>query len=212
MSDFTSNHPPLRIAVLGSGAGSNFRILLDQVLNGRLNAKIVAVASDVSASGILEIARKHDLPHFYIQPGKFKATFEPYIESRLGHLLQEHDVELVVLAGFMRILKHEMLTTFKGRIINIHPSLLPKYPGLYAWKQALNSGDTVTGCSVHYVDAGVDTGKIIAQAEVDILSDDTSETLHARIQKAEHILLPLVVKQISEQRDAYLKSFKPSIK
>lgn len=206
MSDSLFSQPPLRIGVLGSGAGTNFQIILDKVLAGGLNAQIVAVASDVASSGILDIARRHDVAHFFIQPGKFKATFEPYIESRLANLLLEHKVELVVLAGFMRILKHEMLSLFSGRIINIHPSLLPKYPGLYAWKQALNSGDTVTGCTVHYVDSGVDTGKIIAQAEVDILPGDTPDSLHGRIQKAEHTLLPLVLQQISEQRESYLKS------
>lgn len=203
-----TTEPPLRIAVLGSGFGSNFRSLVEKLQADAINAKIVCVASDVMGSGILDFARAQGFPTIQIEPGKYKSTLEPYIESRLAKSLQEYEVDLVVLAGFMRILKQDVLEAFAGRIINIHPSLLPKYKGLYAWKQALNSGDPVTGCTVHYVDNGVDTGAIIAQAEVDIKKDDTPETLHDRIQKAEHMLLPLVVKEISKRRTEFLISVK----
>lgn len=191
---------PLRLGVLGSGKGSNFEVIARHIQEGKVNAEIVCVISDVPGSGILELARKFGCPAFAIDPGKFKATIEPYIESKIAHLLQEHEVELVVLAGFMRIIKHDLLRHFSRRIINIHPSLLPKFRGMYAWKQALNSGDTVTGCTVHYIDAGVDTGEIIAQAEVDILPEDTAETLHARIQKAEHRLFPCVIEHFANNR------------
>ncbi len=213
MSDFTltelpTSAAPLRIAVLGSGFGSNFRVLHDKIKAGGINAEIVCVAGDIPGSGILDFARSQGLPVLQIEPGKFKATLEPHIESRLVNSMRDYRIDLVVLAGFMRILKHDFLATYAGRIINIHPSLLPKYRGMHAWKQALNSGDPVTGCTVHYVDAGVDTGAIIAQAEVDIAKEDTPESLHDRIQKAEHILLPMVVAEISQNRTEYLRAVK----
>ncbi|MEO7932342.1 MAG: phosphoribosylglycinamide formyltransferase [Chthoniobacterales bacterium] len=195
---------PLRIGVLGSGTGSNFRALVEKKRESGLDVEFVCVASDVAGSGILEFARAEGLPVIAIEPGKYKASLEPEVENQLVRSLQERQVELVVLAGFMRILKHGLLEAYAGRIINIHPSLLPKYRGMQAWKQALLAGETVTGCTVHYVDNGVDTGAIIAQAEVDVLPDDTAETLHARIQKAEHLLLPLVVEEISSHREEYL--------
>lgn len=195
---------PLRVAVLGSGFGSNFRSLVEKMKLGGINAQIVCVASDVVGSGILDFARAQGFPTIQIEPGKFKSTLEPYIENRLAKSLEEYQADLVVLAGFMRILKQDVLEAFAGRIINIHPSLLPKYKGMYAWKQALNSGDTVTGCTVHYVESGIDTGAIIAQAEVDIQKDDTPETLHNRIQKAEHKLLPMVVEEMSKRRSEFL--------
>jgi phosphoribosylglycinamide formyltransferase-1 len=195
---------PLRIGVLGSGTGSNFRALVDRLNKGDIAARIVCVGSDVAESGILESARAEGIPTIDIAPGPYKATLEPATEANLVQSLREHGVELVVLAGFMRILKHDTLSAFAGRIINIHPSLLPKYRGMHAWKQAFLSGDTVTGCTVHYVDSGVDTGAIIAQAEVDIEMSDTPETLHARVQKAEHRLLPLVIEEISRRRSEFL--------
>jgi phosphoribosylglycinamide formyltransferase 1 len=197
---------PLKIAVLGSGFGSNFRTLVEKMQQTPMNGKIVCVASDVVGSGIMDFAREKGFSTLQIETGKFKSSLEPYVESRLVKMLHEREVDLVVLAGFMRILKHDMLQGFAGRIINIHPSLLPKYKGMYAWKQALNSGDTVTGCTVHYVDSGVDTGAIIAQAEVDIKTDDTPESLHDRIQLAEHMLLPMVVEEICKRRDEFLIS------
>lgn len=200
-----SNATPLKIAVLGSGAGSNFRALIEHMRSGGINAEIVSVASDVAGAGILDFARSEGFPVIEITPGKYKATLEPGAEDDLVRALRGRGVELVVLAGFMRILKHETLRAFAGRIINIHPSLLPKYRGMEAWKQALLAGETVTGCTVHYVDSGVDTGAIIAQAEVDVEVGDTPETLHARIQEAEHILLPMVIAEISQRRDEYLR-------
>jgi phosphoribosylglycinamide formyltransferase 1 len=188
---------PLRLGVLGSGKGSNFRAIMEQINDGRLDAEVRIVISDVENAGILSLARDFQIPGLYVRPGRFRAKLEPEIEEDVVRLLHEASVELVVLAGFMRIVKQPVLRAFPGRIINIHPSLLPKFPGLEAWKQALAAGETVTGCTVHYVDAGVDTGKILAQKTVPILPDDTPERLHARIQAAEHELLPAVLAEIA---------------
>jgi phosphoribosylglycinamide formyltransferase 1 len=188
---------PLRLGVLGSGKGSNFRAIMEQINDGRLDVEVRIVISDVENAGILSLARDFQIPGLYVRPGRFRAKLEPEIEEDVVRLLREASVELVVLAGFMRIVKQPVLRAFPGRIINIHPSLLPKFPGLEAWKQALAAGETVTGCTVHYVDAGVDTGKILAQKTVSILPDDTPERLHARIQKAEHELLPAVLAEIA---------------
>ena len=188
---------PLRLGVLGSGKGSNFRAIMEQINDGRLDAEVRIVISDVENAGILSLARDFQIPGLYVRPGRFRAKLEPEIEEDVVRLLREASVELVILAGFMRIVKEPVLRAFPGGIINIHPSLLPKFPGLEAWKQALAAGETVTGCTVHYVDAGVDTGKILARKTVPILRDDTPERLHARIQKAEHELLPAVWAEIA---------------
>jgi len=188
---------PLRLGVLGSGKGSNFRAIMEQINDGRLDAEVRIVISDVENAGILSLARDFQIPGLYVRPGRFRAKLEPEIEEDVVRLLREASVELVILAGFMRIVKEPVLRAFPGGIVNIHPSLLPKFPGLEAWKQALAAGETVTGCTVHYVDAGVDTGKILAQKTVPILPDDTPERLHARIQKAEHELLPAVLAEIA---------------
>ena len=135
----------------------------------------------------------------YVRPGRFRTRLEPEIEEDIVRLLLEADVELVVLAGFMRIVKQPLLNAFPRKIINIHPSLLPKFPGLEAWKQALAAGEKVTGCTVHYVDAAVDAGEILGKETVPILPDDTPESLHARIQLSEHVLLPAVIAGIAEE-------------
>jgi len=186
------------IGILGSGKGSNCRAILARIQDGGLCAEARVVISDVFDAGILEIARAFAVPNAYLPPGHFRTKLEPGAENTLVQMLRDSAVELVVLAGFMRILKAPTLQAFPHRIVNIHPSLLPKYPGLEAWKQALAARDTVTGCTVHYVDAGVDSGEIIAQREVPILPGDTSETLHARIQIAEHELYPEALSQFCE--------------
>src|SRR4051812_9949437 len=185
----------LRLGILGSGKGSNCRAILEQICAGQLAAEARLVVSDVFAAGILEIAREFSVPNMYLPPGNFRTRLEPKVEMELARLLEEAEVELVVLAGFMRVLKEPMLAAFPERIINIHPSLLPKFPGIEAWKQALAAGEKVTGCSVHYVDAGIDSGEIIAQRKVAVLPDDTAESLHARIQLAERALYPEVIAQ-----------------
>jgi phosphoribosylglycinamide formyltransferase-1 len=186
------------IGILGSGKGSNCRAILERIRDGSLCAEPRVVISDVFDAGILDIAREFGVPNAYLPPGKFKTKLEPAAESALVGMLRDAAVELVVLAGFLRVLKEPMLEAFPHRIINIHPSLLPKYPGLEAWKQALAAGETVTGCTVHYVDRGIDSGAVIAQREVPIFPNDTSETLHARIQAAEHELYPEAIAQFCE--------------
>jgi phosphoribosylglycinamide formyltransferase-1 len=185
----------LRLGILGSGKGSNCRAILEQIRAGAFPAEARLVVSDVFAAGILEIAREFGVPNIYLPPGNFRTRLEPKVEMELVRLLQEAEVELVVLAGFMRVLKEPMLAAFPQRIINIHPSLLPKFPGIEAWRQALEAGEKVTGCSVHYVDAGIDSGEIIAQRKVAVLPDDTAQSLHARIQLAERALYPEVIAQ-----------------
>ena len=185
----------LGLGILGSGTGSNCRAILEEIRGGKLNAEARLVVADVFDAGILDVAREFGVPNVYLPPGKFRTRLEPSVEMELVRLLQEAGVELVVLAGFMRVLKEPMLATYPRRIINIHPSLLPKFPGIESWKQALDAGEKVTGCSVHYVDAGIDSGEIIAQRKVPVLPGDTAESLHARIQTAEHALYPDVIAQ-----------------
>ena len=186
-----------RIGVLGSGKGSNFVAIADACAAGNLPAEVALVLSDVPDAGILERARERGIPARYIAPGKFRTRLDEENEGTYIRALQAAGVELVALAGFMRVLKGEFLRAFPGRIVNIHPSLLPAFPGLAAWQQALNHGVKVTGCTVHYVDAGVDSGPIIGQQAVPVLDDDTPESLHRRIQAAEHELYPKCVAAIA---------------
>jgi phosphoribosylglycinamide formyltransferase-1 len=185
----------LRLGVLGSGKGSNCRAILESIRSGALPAQARVVISDVLDAPILDIAREFSVPNAYLPPGQFRTRLEPTVEVELVQMLRDAGVELVVLAGFMRVLKQPMLQAFPRCIINIHPSLLPKFPGLEAWKQALAAGEKVTGCTVHFVDDKVDHGEIIAHREVPILPGDTPETLHARIQTAEHELYPAAIGQ-----------------
>jgi phosphoribosylglycinamide formyltransferase-1 len=185
----------LRLGVLGSGKGSNCRAILESIRSGALPAQARVVISDVLDAPILDIAREFSVPNAYLPPGQFRTRLEPTVEVELVQMLRDAGVELVVLAGFMRVLKQPMLQAFPRRIINIHPSLLPKFPGLEAWRQALAAGEKVTGCTVHFVDDKVDHGEIIAHRDVPILPGDTPETLHARIQTAEHELYPAAIGQ-----------------
>ncbi len=182
-----------RLGLLGSGKGSNFVAIADACADGKIPADVAIVLSDVAEAGILERARERKISAQHIPPGEFRTKLDETAERAYIDALQKAAVDLVVLAGFMRILKGEFLRTFAQRVVNIHPALLPAFPSLEAWKQALDYGVKVTGCTVHFVDQGVDTGAIIAQQTVPILSDDTAESLHARIQLAEHELYPTVV-------------------
>lgn len=193
----------LRLGILGSGKGSNCRAILERIRDGTLKADARVIVSDVFDAPILDIAREFAIPNAYLPPGKFRTRLEPEAEMDLVRLLKDAGVELVVLAGFMRVLKSPMLEAFPRRIINIHPSLLPKFPGLEAWKQALAAGETETGCTVHYVDQAIDHGDIIAQQKVPILPNDTAETLHARVQAAEHELYPEVIGTVGEGRKTF---------
>ena len=187
----------LALGILGSGKGSNCRAILEQIRAGNLNAEVRLVLSDVLEAGILDIARAFEVPNAYLPPGKYRTKLEPRVEQDLVKMLRDAGVNLVVLAGFMRVLKAPMLDAFPRRIINIHPSLLPKFPGIEAWKQALAAGEKTTGCTVHYVESGIDTGEIIAQREVPISPGDTPATLHERIQLAEYALYPSVIAQFA---------------
>ena len=187
------------LGILGSGKGSNARAILERIRDGSLCAEARVVISDVFNSGILHTAQEFGIPNAYLPPGKYRTRLETEAEAALVGMLRDSAVELVVLAGFMRVLKEPTLTAFPHRILNIHPSLLPKYPGLEAWRQALAAGETVTGCTVHYVEAGaVDSGEIIAQREVPVLPEETPESLHARIQIVERELYPEVISRFCE--------------
>ena len=186
----------LGLGILGSGKGSNCRAILEGIRAGTLPARARVVISDVFDAPILNIAKEFSVPNAYLPPGQFRTRLEPNAEAELVRMLREADVDLVVLAGFMRVLKSTILEAFPRRIINIHPSLLPKFPGLEAWKQALAAGEPVTGCTVHYVDEKIDHGNIIAQCEVPVLPNDSAESLHARIQIAEHELYPAAIAQL----------------
>jgi phosphoribosylglycinamide formyltransferase-1 len=189
----------LRLGVLGSGKGSNFRAIAEAIAAGSLDAEVRIVMSDVESAGVLGLARETGLRAEYVAPGKFKTKLEPGAEERIVALLRETGVDLVVLAGWMRMIKAPLLQAFPRRIINIHPSLLPAFPGLEAWKQALAAAATETGCTVHYVDEGMDSGEIIAQRRVPVLPGDTPELLHARIQVEEHRLYPEVIRELSHK-------------
>jgi phosphoribosylglycinamide formyltransferase 1 len=184
------------LGILGSGKGSNCRAILKSIRSGALEAEVRVVISDVFDAPILDIAREFSIPNAYLPPGRFRTRLEPQAEADLVRMLRVVGVQLVILAGFMRVLKSPMLGAFPRRILNIHPSLLPKFPGLEAWKQALATGETVTGCTVHYVDEKIDHGDVIAQLEVPILPNDTPESLHARIQIAEHELYPAAINKV----------------
>jgi phosphoribosylglycinamide formyltransferase-1 len=179
-----------RIGVLGSGKGSNFVAVADACAAGRIRAEIPIVLSDVEGAGILDRARERGITAEYLSPGEFRTKLDEEAEQAWIKRLQQEQVNLIVLAGFMRVLKGPFLEAFSGRIVNIHPSLLPSFPGIAAWKQALEYGVKVTGCTVHFVDAGVDSGPVIGQRTVPVLDEDTPETLHHRIQVAEHELYP----------------------
>jgi phosphoribosylglycinamide formyltransferase-1 len=189
----------LPIGILGSGKGSNCRAILERIRSGELAAEARVVISDVVDAPILDIARDFSVANAYLPPGQFRTRLEPEMEIELVNMLREARVELVVLAGFMRVLHTAMLKAFPRRIINIHPALLPKFPGLEAWKQALAANEKVTGCTVHYVDEKIDHGEIIAQREVPVLPGDTTDTLHARIQIAERELYPAVIAEFCEK-------------
>lgn len=187
------------LGILGSGKGSNCRAILESITSGALAADVRVVISDVFDAPILDVAREFSIPNAYLPPGRFRTRLEPQAEVDLVRILTDAGVELVALAGFMRVLKAPMLNAFPRRIVNIHPSLLPNFPGLEAWRQALEARQKLTGCTVHYVDEEIDHGDVIAQREVPILAGDTPESLHGRIQIAEHELYPAVIGQICRQ-------------
>ena len=190
---------PLKIAVLGSGKGSNFRAILNAAMAGQLKIQPVLAISDNPDAGLLSLAENLGVATQVVSEPKFRTRLSEEVETGLVEDIRASGAELIVLAGWMRLVKSPMLEAFPRRIINIHPSLLPAFPGLEAWRQALEARVEKTGCTVHFVDGGMDTGEIIAQNEVPILPGDTAESLHARIQDAEHRLYPEVIARFARR-------------
>lgn len=188
----TSETTTKRLAVLVSGSGTNLQSIIDTIEAGKLNATIAVVISNVADAYAIKRAENHHIHHVTLVSSNYVSRRE--YDAALVATLQEHDVELVVLAGFMRILSEVMVNAFPDRIINIHPALLPAFPGLHAQQQALDYGVKFSGCTVHFVDSGTDTGPIILQSVVPVLQDDTEATLSARIQKEEHTIYPQALK------------------
>jgi phosphoribosylglycinamide formyltransferase-1 len=186
----------LRVGVLASGNGSNLQSLIDRSREGSLPAEIACVISNNASAFALERARRHGIPALHLDHRLFSGR-EAY-DKAVVDSLREYGVELVALAGFMRIITPVLIEAFPNAIMNIHPALLPSFPGLHAQRQALDHGVKITGCTVHFVDAGTDTGPIICQAAVQVVEGDSEESLSARIQMEEHRLYPLAVKLFTE--------------
>jgi phosphoribosylglycinamide formyltransferase-1 len=180
----------LKLGVLGSGSGSNMQSIVDAIEKGELDAEIKLVLADVPDAKILDRAKKHSIPCRWLDCSPWKTKLEGAAEEECIRLLKEAGCDTVVLAGFMRIVKPALLAAFPMRVLNIHPALLPAFPGVHSWTQALDYGCKVAGVTVHFVDAGTDSGPIIVQKCVPVMEDDTPETLHARIQVQEHIAFP----------------------
>jgi phosphoribosylglycinamide formyltransferase-1 len=187
-----------RIGILISGSGTNLQAIIDSSERGEMNAEVVCVISNKAAAFGLERARKHGIPAFHIDHKAFsgRAEYDAAVVEKLG----EFHVDLVVLAGFMRIVTPVLLDSFPNRVMNIHPALLPSFPGLDAQKQALEYGAKIAGCTVHFVDAGTDTGPIIMQSAVAVEEDDTEVTLSQRIHVEEHKLYPAAIRLFAEGR------------
>ncbi|MES1158233.1 MAG: phosphoribosylglycinamide formyltransferase [Haliangium ochraceum] len=189
----------MKVGVLASGGGSNLQALIDAEDRGELGqARLAAVGVNVAGCGALARARQAGRATFVVEHGAY-ATREAFDQALIA-ALHGHGIELVVLAGFMRILTPAFLAAFPGRVVNIHPSLLPAFPGVNAQAQAFRYGAKVSGCTVHFVEAGVDSGPIVAQSVVQVLESDDEESLRARILAEEHKLLPSVVRMISQGR------------
>lgn len=187
----------LKLGVLGSGAGSNMQSIVDAIDAGELDAEIRLVLADFPDAKILERAAARGIENRYLDCAPWKTKLEGEAEERCIAWLKEAGVDTVVLAGFMRIVKPGLLAAFPDRVVNIHPALLPAFPGVHGWTQALDYGCKVAGVTVHFVDAGTDTGPIIVQKAVPVEEDDTPETLHARIQVQEHLAYPEALRIIA---------------
>jgi phosphoribosylglycinamide formyltransferase 1 len=179
---------PIRLGVMASGSGSNFEAVIQAIESGKLNAQIqVLIYNNPDAYAAVR-AKKWNIPVVLLNHREFESRED--LDSRIVETLKQYDVELVVMAGWMRLVTKVLIDGFPDKIINIHPSLLPSFKGVNAVEQALASGVKITGCTVHLVCLEMDSGKIIMQSAVPILEDDTSESLHARIQRQEHLILP----------------------
>jgi phosphoribosylglycinamide formyltransferase-1 len=185
-----------RLGILLSGRGSNFQSIHRAILNGQLQAEIACVISNVPDAGGVAYAKEHNLPVHALQS---KGTPRVEFDKQVLEILRAANVDLVCLAGYMRLLSKDFIQAYSGRIMNIHPSLLPSFPGLHAQQQAFEHGVKITGCTVHLVDEGLDTGPILAQAAVPVLPGDTEETLSARILAEEHRLYPATIQALIQQ-------------
>ena len=188
----------MRLVVLASGRGSNLQTIIDNIHCGKLKAEVTAVISDKEDAYALKRARNASIPDIYINPSSY-STREDY-NNALADKIEEYQPDYILLAGYMRILAPALVERFPLRIINIHPSLLPAFPGLHAQRQAWEYGVKVSGCTVHFVDSGLDTGPIIAQRAVSAFDNDTEETLASRILEQEHLLYTEVICLLSEGR------------
>jgi phosphoribosylglycinamide formyltransferase-1 len=186
----------VNLGVLVSGSGSNLQAIIDHIEGGRLNAKIKIVISNVPGAFALERARKHKIPSQVISHNEYKKRED--FDQKLVEVLQAHEVELVILAGYMRIITPVFLRGFPWRVMNIHPALLPSFPGTHVWQAEVDYGVKFAGCTVHFVEEGADTGPIIIQAVVPVYDDDTAETLRARILKQEHKILSQAIQLYAE--------------
>ena len=184
------------LGILGSGSGSNMQAILDAIDSGTLNARISIVLSDCPDALILERARKRGIETGVIDCSGFRNKFPDEAQRETAQRLLAAGVEAVCLAGFLRLVKRPLLDFFPNKILNIHPSLLPAFPGLEAWKQALDAGVTEAGCTVHFVDEGVDTGPILLQESLPILAGETADSLHARIQCIERRIYPDALRKL----------------
>ena len=190
----------LKLGVLGSGSGSNMQSIVDAIEKGELDAEVKLVLADVPDAKILDRAKRHGIPCRYLDCVPWKTKLEGPAEDECIRLLKEAGCDTVILAGFMRIVKPALLAAFPMRVLNIHPALLPAFPGIHSWTQALDYGCKVAGVTVHFVDAGTDSGPIIVQKCVPVMEDDTPETLHARIQVQEHIAFPEALRHLAAGR------------
>ena len=188
----------LKLGVLASGRGSNFQSIIDEIEEGSLNASINLLITDNPNAYAIERAKKQSIKYLYLNPHDFKSKNDFY--TVIAKELVKRDVDLVILAGFMRIVGKPLIEAFPNRIMNIHPALLPAFPGLHSQKQAVDYGVRVSGCTVHFVDEGMDTGPIIIQAAVVVSPDDTEDSLSERILRLEHKIFPYAIRLYSEGR------------
>ena len=188
----------LKLGVLASGRGSNFQSIIDEIEAGRLDASVGLLIVDNPDAYAIERAKRHSIEYRYLDPGEFPTKDRFF--TKVAEELRAKDVELVILAGFMRIVRKALIDAFPNRIMNIHPALLPSFPGLHGQKQAAQYGVKVSGCTVHFVDEGMDTGPVIIQAAVSVSPDDTEESLSARILKLEHRIYPEAIRLYAEGR------------
>jgi phosphoribosylglycinamide formyltransferase-1 len=188
----------LALAVLASGRGSNFQAIIDEIEGGRLNASIRLLVADNPGAYAIDRAKSHGIEHLYLNPAEFRSKDDFFL--RIANELRARDVELVILAGFMRIVRKPLIDSFPYRILNIHPALLPSFPGLHGQRQAVDYGVRISGCTVHFVDEGMDTGPVIIQAAVAVSPEDTEDSLSERILKLEHRIYPEAIRLYSEGR------------